>query len=640
MILKHVEVMQYKSFLTKQEFDVENGITVLVGKNESGKTAILETLAKYNYFEKDDKFAFSDTSDYPRAGLIDYRKSREKENAPAAKVIRCLFELDDELISLIEDELGKGVVANKSFLHQVDYDNMGYYSNYKFSFTAFVNDFMAKHIDDEQLKGYLLAARTIEEMLIACNKVVGTEGAQAILEGMVKGSWPKWGDTFSSYIIAKFIHENRPKFWFFDEYYSLPGRISIQALLNPTNRPNQYTKEEYGIATALLELAGISAKEISESADFEKFKANLEATSNKITDDMFEYWTTNRDLEIEIADERSGGEQFINIRIKNKTYRVSLPLRSRSKGFLWFFSFLVWFSKINASSKGRFILLLDEPGVSLHASAQADLLRFIREKLSTQYQTIYTTHSPFMIEPSKLHEVRTVYDSQNAKIGSLISDAVQEKDPDTLFPLQAALGYDIAQNLYISSKNLLVEGVSDTMYLTAISDILKSKKRIGIDDDISLVPVGGLDKVASFISLLRGSELDVVCLLDRFTDQAGKQRLDDLVCGKIIKAQNVRYFGEFCDNGQDIEDLFSKKEYLLLFNAAFGSELGKITISKIKAPKNPLLPQINQILGKSRFNHYRPANEFLKLPDKEAFLSDETLSRFEELFKAINKLFS
>lgn len=129
------------------------------------------------------------------------------------------------------------------------------------------------------------------------------------------------------------------------------------------------------------------------------------------------------------------------------------------------FSFLVWFSKIQGNKNSKYILLLDEPGLSLHASAQNDLLRFIDEKLAPEYQVIYTTHSPFMIDSLKLNEVRTVYDTQNPKIGSVVSDAVEERDSDTLFPLQAALGYTIAQNLYVSPNNLLVEGISDLVYL-------------------------------------------------------------------------------------------------------------------------------------------------------------------------------
>ena len=182
-------------------------------------------------------------------------------------------------------------------------------------------------------------------------------------------------------------------------------------------------------------------------------------------------------------------------------------------------------------------MLLDEPGLNLHAMAQHDLLKFIYD-LSKEYQIIYTTHSPFMIDSENLSKVRTVVEKTD---GTKVSDSVQEKDPNTLFPLQAALGYTLAQNLFVSPKNLLVEGIADLTYLNLISNILSDKKKEGLKEDITIVPVGGADKVATFVSLLRGNELDMVCLLDNFSDQSAKRRLENLVAENIIKEKKILF---------------------------------------------------------------------------------------------------
>ena len=167
-----------------------------------------------------------------------------------------------------------------------------------------------------------------------------------------------------------------------------------------------------------------------------------------------------------------------------------------------------------------------------------------------------------MIDSLKLNEVRTVYDTQNPKIGSIVSDAVEEKDSDTLFPLQAALGYTIAQNLYVSPKNLLVEGISDLVYLNHFSTILKDMGKEGLSEDITIVPVGGADKIATFISLMRGNELSTVCLLDTFTDQAAQARLKRMVEQKIIADKKILYYHSIMGQAYaDIEDLFDKEEY-------------------------------------------------------------------------------
>jgi predicted ATP-dependent endonuclease of OLD family len=332
-------------------------------------------------------------------------------------------------------------------------------------------------------------------------------------------------------------------------------------------------------------------------------------------------------------------EKTLDIRVKSQRHKITLPLDRRSKGFNWFFSFIVWFSKIQSDKSSEYILLLDEPGLNLHASAQADLLRFF-EDLSKKYQIIYTTHSPFMVGTGHLDRVRTCYETEK---GTIISDSIQEKDPNTLFPLQAALGYDIAQNLFVSKNNLLVEGPADLIYLTVLSSILEVEKRTCLKDNITIVPVGGLDKVSTFISLLRGSKLNVACLLDTFTDQKGKQKVTDLVMHKIIKEKHIRFFNEFTNNGKeiaDIEDLFDKEEYLKLFNTAFDGVYSEIKVSDLDMSIDTILKQINKVIGKDRFNHYIPANKLNKLGVDKTFFSSKTLDNFEKMFVEINKLFS
>jgi predicted ATP-dependent endonuclease of OLD family len=82
-------------------------------------------------------------------------------------------------------------------------------------------------------------------------------------------------------------------------------------------------------------------------------------------------------------------------------HQVTTELGSRSRGFIWFFSFLAWYSDVKKNARPM-ILLLDEPGLTLHAKAQRDLLRYFETELKGSHQLIYSTHSPFMIDPSIL----------------------------------------------------------------------------------------------------------------------------------------------------------------------------------------------------------------------------------------------
>lgn len=630
MYLAKVTVHKYKSFVTEQTFEVEKGITRIVGKNESGKSALLEIIAKTNYFENNADFKFSKELDYPRSELT-------KVNNDNPKAITCIYAIEQEDKDKIEEEFAPNIITSDEFSITTYYDNSHAYTPIPVNFLVFKNWIIEKNDIGDQGKELLESATDFDSLEDIANKETNISGMEEIAKYLaeirkIEGNF----SPLENYILSTFILPKLPKFWYFSDYFSLPYRINLNDL-NKKNVNGSMTNEEYKIVRALFELSGLHVEDVLTEANFESFKAKLEATSNSITDNMFEYWTTNESLEICFDIEHVSAEnRFLNIRIKNTKHRVTLPLKNRSKGFLWFFSFLVWFSKIQGDNKSKYILLLDEPGLSLHATAQNDLLRFIDEKLAPNYQVFYTTHSPFMIDSQKLNEVRTVYDSQDPKKGSIVSDAIEEKDSDTLFPLQAALGYTIAQNLYISPRNLLVEGVSDLVYLTHFSSILKTENREGLEDNITIVPVGGADKIATFISLMRGNQLDTVCLLDTFTNQQAKARLSKMVEEKIITENKILFYSNAVKKDfADIEDLFTKEEYLNLYNNAFRKEIKLSDLDKNK----PIMNQLKRLNDNKAFNHYSPANYLVKNSSSITFCPS-TLTKFETLFREINSLFA
>ena len=128
------------------------------------------------------------------------------------------------------------------------------------------------------------------------------------------------------------------------------------------------------------------------------------------------------------------------------------PLGSRSRGFVWFFSFLAWYEDIKRQNQ-NVILLLDEPGLSLHGRAQADLLNYFEQELADR-QLIYSTHSPLMIDPRNFARVRIVQDlgiDANEQLpkdqdGTKVLTNVFDATDDSLFPLQGALGYERAMS--------------------------------------------------------------------------------------------------------------------------------------------------------------------------------------------------
>lgn len=646
LTLSKVTIHKYKCIESDQEFDVDDDVTVLVGMNESGKTSVLEAIAKTNYLDgSDDSFKFNATHDYPRR-----EKKKMEKSGQRAKAVTCVFKVGEALLKEISADVGEGTFTKAEVSKRFHYTDNDVWLDTEINHKKFaaaktkrldisskaLNDKLEKVSSKEEL-GTLIESYTEEKI---------KEGLESLMP-YFENKWDWESDAVAEYIYRKHLSPRLPKFLYYDEYYALPSRISVEDL-----ESGSINEAELKTAKALFELADINTKELVESTDFEDYKAELEATQASITEELFEYWSTNKNLDIQFdidkvekttripnaagqAVNKSIVEHVLDIRIRNNTTKVSLPLKNRSKGFNWFFSFLVWFKKIQEDRDSNYIILLDEPGLNLHASAQADLLRFI-EDLSEDYQLIYTTHSPFMVDSNHLERVRTVVEKRT---GSAISTSVQEKDPNTLFPLQAALGYSIAQNLFISKHNLLVEGVSDLIYLQVVSSLLEADGRTFLDPNITIVPAGGLDKVGTFISLLRGSKLRIGCLLDSSVGQSNQAKLENLVRQKIIANNKILFYDKYVSGSEvDVEDLFSKDEYVDLFNSAF-PEHNDFTVADLDTSMERVIAQINSHLSIQRFNHYRPANHFAK--NRDSFtLCNDTLDTFEKVFTDVNQLFS
>jgi len=290
-------------------------------------------------------------------------------------------------------------------------------------------------------------------------------------------------------------------------------------------------------------------------------------------------------------------------------------------------SFVASFFEFEKDS--NIVLLLDEPGLSLHARAQKDLLDAIDVHLTVGHQVIYTTHSPFMVRTEALQRARIVEDCGPA-VGSIVPiEAGVTSDPDTLFPLQAALGYDIAQNLFIGNRNILVEGTSDILYLAVMSSHLGRLGRSSLPENARLLPSGGATNIPTFLALL-GGQLDVVVLLD---GNAQRQRIDNAIASQKLNASRVFSVDKFVSvPGADIEDLFEPVEYLDLYNATF-----KRTVkAKDLKGSDRIVKRIARKEGHD-FDHGRVAAHFLMTQGSVIpKLSAATIDRFEAVVNALS----
>ncbi|HAM44974.1 MAG TPA: hypothetical protein DCM67_08160 [Propionibacteriaceae bacterium] len=398
----------------------------------------------------------------------------------------------------------------------------------------------------------------------------------------------------------------------------------------PDERPGSSSKQT---ARALIRLADTDIDSITDE-EFESRTAELEAVSSDLSREMAEYWSTNPELRIKVEIEPAtetdiGGQKvvvrYLNFRVEDRKHDFTNNFSLRSSGYQWFFSFLAAFSEFEHLSESV-IVLLDEPALTLHARAQRDFLRFINDRLSPVGQVIYTTHSPFMVE--KIERVRVVED-RGGEIGSLTSSDALAVGEDSAFPLQAALGYDLSQNLFIGERNLLVEGPSDLVYLEVLGRRLRDLGRIGVDEAWRVLPAGGSSNVPAFVSLL-GRKVTVSVLLDSGTEGYG--RVEAAISANRIEASRVVFVGEVLQQKHaDIEDLFTPGDYLALYNAAFDKHH---RVGDLSSHHDRILKRLEPLDG--RFDHWRPAEVLLRDPKRVDQLSATTLDNFERLAQRIN----
>lgn len=292
------------------------------------------------------------------------------------------------------------------------------------------------------------------------------------------------------------------------------------------------------------------------------------------------------------------------------------------------------------------VILLDEPGLSLHATAQADLLRYMRVELLPKYQVIYTTHSPFMVDAADFMSVRTVEDatrSDGTPLGTKVGDKVLSSDSETLFPLRAALEYDITQSLFIGENCLLVEGPSDMIYLQWASQQLAARGQTKLDDRWTIVPAVGISKLGTFASLFAGHHLNVAVLTD--FHQGDKSKVRELEQHQMLSANRVFTVPQFIGKPEaDTEDLLGWELYRKLTNRCFGLKREKKLPKKQPSEPTERVAETARIHFQtvategSEYDHLSPAMYLLANADRfERYSETETaLENFEKLFNALN----
>jgi hypothetical protein len=651
MRLESFEVSEFRSVWNSGRIVVDD-VTCLVGKNEAGKTALLKALYRLNpVIDVDSKFNVTD--DYPRKHVSDYQYDVENEKREQAAPITATFGLEDADVAAIAELFGSKCLKERYFTLTKWYDDTR-------SFDLICDEQAAReHLAGgkgltEPLRGQLSAAsdwRAYSAALAAAEATADVTRLKELVSKVAEHG-------ASHYASNEILRSRLPKFLYFDEYYQMAGHENIPALIQRVNTKT-LEKSDYPLL-GLINLARLKLDELLNAKRTIELTNTLEGAGNYLSRQILKYWSQNSHLQMKFDVREAKPEDpphmraGVNIwgKVYDSVHWATTELSARSRGFVWFFSFLAWYEDVKRNGE-NVILLLDEPALSLHGKAQADLLRYIEEQLKPNHQVIYTTHSPFMVDPNNFSRVRIVQDKSIDATEPLPADEdgtkvvthIYDASDDSLFPLQGALGYEIQQTLFIGPNCLVVEGPEDMLFLKGMSSVVEREGRGGLSPKWVITPVGGSGKVPTFVSLLSPqSGLRIATLLD--VQASDRQIIEGLYKKRLLRKKNVLTYADFTQTSEaDVADMFDRDFYLALVNAEYAAALKHpLKIDDLNAKVPRVLRAIEEMLAKEplkvgTFGHYRPARYFSEhLAELTPKISAETKARFASAFDALNGL--
>lgn len=670
MLLTKARVRDYRSVNDTGEFEVEHEKTLLVGVNEAGKTAVLRALQTIK--APDGTEPLDPLRDYPRSRYTEIQSGQKKPSE--VLVAEAVYALDEDekaaLVGISPD------LAAVSHLHLYSY--MSNEVKYNFGEVLLHRTFADIEKDLTRLRAHL-AKQDGTDAVVEALDGLKTKYAGKRLVGTVATAFDEWLETAYAHIdednakederfdrirqavrynsaIArayKYLNEHVPLFVYYSTFFTVKPRIHLASLA--ARQSSGEIDQEYDFGNlCLLKLLGFTAQELSDLASGEppaqpanqtpqQVEAHrqavaahqdrlderhyrLNAASVALTKDIRRVWG-DEDVTLRFVPDG----QYLKVVVVDDL-GVEVELDQRSEGFRWLVSFFVVFKAQAADDLSNAILLLDEPGLSLHALKQQEFRKTV-SLLAEDNQIIYTTHSPFMVGTDELDLVRII-EMVDRDTGTKVHTRLVVDDPRSVYPLQAALGYELAQSLFGQKRNLVCEGLTDMYYIEALNAGMADAGRASLKDAVALVPAQSASKVVYYCTLLQSQNLKVAALLD--SDQAGEHaaQQDDLVY--LLKTKQILRTKDFYQGqvtGPEIEDLL-RETLVSIAKDDLGWDVNAIATQQ---PKRRIIDIFEaEITG---FSKYRLARAFIRWMSAHDItdLTPDEQAAVEALFAAANK---
>jgi len=416
-----------------------------------------------------------------------------------------------------------------------------------------------------------------------------------------------------------------PEFVFFEDFSSLlPNRIDLEDILSDNRQV-----EGYKAARNFLQVAGLN-EDFFRETNSRILKQKIERLNRELTVDFQDFWQQQigrynkiaLNFELEHYDHShpdKSGYPYIEFWVKDRQER--LYPKQRSRGVRWFLSFYLEL-KAAVSQKnfrGR-VLLIDEPGLSLHARAQEDVLK-VFEHIKDKIQIIYTTHSPHLIDIRKLYRLlavqRSTGDVENSETEVYDAKSLTSASADTLSPVYTLMGSRLSEQQFIQKKNnVILEDLTNYYYFSAFHSLL------GYPAEVFFLPATDVSNVETLVNLLMGWGLEFIVVTDESPE--GIQTYEELkknifwndeaaAAEKIIRMEGFA----------GVEDLFSTLDFKQ-----------HVLHQRIGIPESN-----SEFVLDNRLSRTLLASNFLKTTAnmKITDLDEETRENIERIFQALDE---
>lgn len=586
MYVHSVKLINYKSIgnYPESEIILEPRVTAIIGKNESGKSNILEGLSRISFLARND------------AAFLQEIVNRSCADGQGIEYIVTLTPSEeDRLRGILDDTTIR--ITNNSF------EASGGFLDYCMQkaqpkIDDLLEELGSKNSNPMQFEGNLLASYAVfHDELSAKNKInipsridafkflqdyvvrIGGEKQDKVKEKLqiAKDEWTQMLNILPSFYYRKSDRQLKTEYKFEDVEKELNNPlVTPNSLLYNFFKLLEVPKEDF-----------INASRPGTQARQESLRSKIQDLVNDKINNPFQAFYPTESITLNIR--FNAGIVYFSVKSAGGE---TLKLSERSNGLKWYLDTFIDAQANNIAGQ-NVVYLLDEPGIFLHVNAQKELLKLFQHLAEKGNQIVYTTHSPYMLDlkTDGIHRIRAVVKNEEGFSyiykSAYDSRIAPSSQTDTLTPVISALGMSLYDTFGPAKDkiNIITEGISDYIYLSTMAKLL------GINTErYVFLPSVGARNCKNICSILHGWGCHYFVIFDY--DEEGVSEASYLRDNMLLEYERHYCFVKdvsqadvdnktYLTDGYVMEDVVTKREIRNFLSTKDFLDVGKPLLAKL-----------------------------------------------------------